>query len=55
MLHRHTADREVPSGSSGEPRIGHFLNGRRLAGAELGTPVGEGDQIDIVPRIGGGW
>jgi molybdopterin converting factor small subunit len=31
-----------------------FLNDRQLAAAELGTPVGPGDEIDIVPALEGG-
>jgi molybdopterin converting factor small subunit len=31
-----------------------FLNDRQFGAAELGTPVGPGDQIDIVPAIEGG-
>jgi hypothetical protein len=31
-----------------------FLNNRQLAAAEIATPVGPGDQIDIVPALEGG-
>ena len=31
-----------------------FLNDRQLGAAELGTPVGPGDEIDIVPALEGG-
>jgi hypothetical protein len=31
-----------------------FLNDRQLGAAEIGTPVGPGDQIDLVPAIEGG-
>ena len=31
-----------------------FLNDRQLGAAEIGTPVGPGDQIDIVPALEGG-
>jgi molybdopterin converting factor small subunit len=31
-----------------------FLNDRQLAAAELGTSVGPGDEIDIVPALEGG-
>ena len=31
-----------------------FLNDRQLAAAELGTPVGPGDEIDIVSALEGG-
>jgi len=31
-----------------------FLNDRQLAAAEIGTSVGPGDQIDIVPALEGG-
>jgi molybdopterin converting factor small subunit len=31
-----------------------FLNDRQLGVAEIGTPVGPGDQIDIVPALEGG-
>jgi hypothetical protein len=31
-----------------------FLNDRQLAAAEIGTAVGPGDQIDIVPALEGG-
>ncbi len=31
-----------------------FLNDRQLGAAELATPVGPGDQIDIVPALEGG-
>ena len=31
-----------------------FLNDRQLGAAEIGTPVGPGDEIDIVPAIEGG-
>ena len=31
-----------------------FLNDRQLAAAEIGTPVGPGDEIDLVPAIEGG-
>jgi molybdopterin converting factor small subunit len=31
-----------------------FLNERQLGAAEIGTPVGPGDEIDIVPAIEGG-
>ena len=31
-----------------------FLNDHQLAAAEIATPVGPGDEIDIVPAIEGG-
>jgi molybdopterin converting factor small subunit len=31
-----------------------FLNDRQLAAAEIGTSVGPGDEIDIVPALEGG-
>jgi molybdopterin converting factor small subunit len=31
-----------------------FLNDRQLTAAEIGTSVGPGDQIDIVPALEGG-
>ena len=31
-----------------------FLNDRQLVAAEVGTPVGPGDEIDIVPALEGG-
>jgi molybdopterin converting factor small subunit len=31
-----------------------FLNDRQLGAAELGTPVGAGDQVDIVSALEGG-
>jgi molybdopterin converting factor small subunit len=31
-----------------------FLNDRQLGAAEIGTRVGPGDQIDIVPALEGG-
>jgi len=31
-----------------------FLNDHQLGAAEVGTPVGPGDQIDIVPALEGG-
>jgi molybdopterin converting factor small subunit len=31
-----------------------FLNDRQLGAAEIATPVGPGDQIDIVPALEGG-
>ena len=31
-----------------------FLNDHQLGAAEIGTPVGPGDQIDIVPALEGG-
>ena len=31
-----------------------FLNDRQLGAAELRTPVGPGDEIDIVPALEGG-
>ena len=31
-----------------------FLNDRQLGAADIGTPVGPGDQIDIVPALEGG-
>ena len=31
-----------------------FLNDRQLGGAEIGTAVGPGDEIDIVPALEGG-
>jgi molybdopterin converting factor small subunit len=31
-----------------------FLNDRQLGAAEIGTPVGPGDVIDIVPALEGG-
>ena len=31
-----------------------FLNDHQLGAAELGTPVGPGDEIDIVPALEGG-
>jgi hypothetical protein len=31
-----------------------FLNDRQLGAAEIGTPVGPSDQIDIVPALEGG-
>jgi molybdopterin converting factor small subunit len=31
-----------------------FLNDRQLGAAEIGTQVGPGDEIDIVPAIEGG-
>ena len=31
-----------------------FLNDRQLGAAELATPVGSGDEIDIVPALEGG-
>ena len=31
-----------------------FLNERQLGAAEIGTPVGPGDEIDSVPAIEGG-
>jgi molybdopterin converting factor small subunit len=31
-----------------------FLNDRQLGATEIGTPVGPGDEIDIVPAIEGG-
>jgi len=31
-----------------------FLNDRQLGAAEIGTPVGPGDEIDIVPALEGG-
>ena len=31
-----------------------FLNDRQLGAAEIGTPVGAGDVIDIVPALEGG-
>ncbi len=31
-----------------------FLNDRQLGSAEIGTPVGTGDEIDIVPALEGG-
>ena len=31
-----------------------FLNDHQLGAAEIGTPVGPGDEIDIVPAIEGG-
>jgi len=31
-----------------------FLNDRQLGAPELGTPVGTGDEIDIVPALEGG-
>ena len=31
-----------------------FLNDRQLAATEIGSPVGPGDEIDIVPALEGG-
>jgi molybdopterin converting factor small subunit len=31
-----------------------FLNDRQLGAAEIGTPVGPGDEIDVVPALEGG-
>jgi molybdopterin converting factor small subunit len=31
-----------------------FLNDHQLGAAEIGTPVGPGDEIDIVPALEGG-
>jgi hypothetical protein len=31
-----------------------FLNDRQLGAAEIGTSVGPGDEIDIVPALEGG-
>ena len=31
-----------------------FLNDHQLGAAEVGTPVGPGDEIDIVPALEGG-
>ena len=31
-----------------------FLNDRQLGANEIGTPVGPGDEIDIVPALEGG-
>ena len=31
-----------------------FLNNRQLGAAEIDTPVGPGDEIDIVPALEGG-
>jgi molybdopterin converting factor small subunit len=31
-----------------------FLNDRQLGASEIGTPVGPGDEIDIVPALEGG-
>jgi len=31
-----------------------FLNDRQLAAAEIGTPVGPGDEVDIVSAVEGG-
>ena len=31
-----------------------FLNDRQLASAEIGTPVGPGDELDIVSAVEGG-
>jgi molybdopterin converting factor small subunit len=31
-----------------------FLNDHQLSAPEIGTPVGPGDQIDIVPALEGG-
>ena len=31
-----------------------FLNDHQLPAAEIGTPVGPGDEIDIVPALEGG-
>ena len=31
-----------------------FLNNRQLAAAEIGTPVGPGDEVDIVSALEGG-
>ncbi|HEU4692811.1 MAG TPA: MoaD/ThiS family protein [Vicinamibacterales bacterium] len=31
-----------------------FLNDRQLGAAEIATPVGPGDEIDIVPALEGG-
>jgi molybdopterin converting factor small subunit len=31
-----------------------FLNDRQLGAAEIGTPLGPGDEIDIVPALEGG-
>ena len=31
-----------------------FLNDRQLGAAEIGTPVGPGDQVDLVPALEGG-
>ena len=31
-----------------------FLNNCQLAAAEIATPVGPGDEIDIVPALEGG-
>jgi molybdopterin converting factor small subunit len=36
------------------PVIVVFLNDRQLGVAEIGTPVGPGDEIDIVPALEGG-
>ena len=36
------------------PVIVVFLNDRQLGAAEIGTAVGPGDQIDIVPALEGG-
>jgi molybdopterin converting factor small subunit len=36
------------------PVIVVFLNVRQLGAAEIGTPVGPGDEIDIVPALEGG-
>jgi len=31
-----------------------FLNDRQLGASEIGTPIGPGDEIDIVPALEGG-
>jgi molybdopterin converting factor small subunit len=31
-----------------------FVNDHQIAAAEIGTPVGPGDEIDIVPALEGG-
>jgi molybdopterin converting factor small subunit len=36
------------------PVIVVFLNDRQLGAAEIGTSVGPGDEIDIVPALEGG-
>lgn len=47
--------RRVADGGELRARLHVFVNGREIrSGRGLRTPVGEGDEVHVVPSIGGG-
>ena len=56
LTERHPALMPLVWGKDGalNPVMVVFLNDHQLGAAEVGTPVGPGDEIDIVPALEGG-